>query len=99
LQTLALLQSSTTARKGMPLGIDCHRSFAIPRFAGQPLPGVFGPDIQTTMSAVEIVANEQVLRHNEIYFAGLVGHPNNKVASHMRDVGCSAVFIFAHISY
>lgn len=83
----------------MPLGIDCYRLYAIPRLAGQLLSEVYGLDLQTTMSVVEIVANEQVLRHNEIYFAGLVGYSSNKVELHMRHVGCSADFLFAHISY
>jgi hypothetical protein len=70
-------------QKGTPLGIDCYRLYAIPRFAGQPISGAFGPDLQTTMSVTEIVANEQVLRHNGIGFAGVVGRSNNEVELHV----------------
>jgi hypothetical protein len=32
---------------------------------------MFGPDLQMTMSATDIVANKQVLRHNGVCSAGL----------------------------
>jgi hypothetical protein len=53
--------------KGTPLGIDSYMLYAIPRFAGQPISGAFGPDLQTTMSVTGIVANEQVLCPHILY--------------------------------
>jgi hypothetical protein len=98
-RSLVLLQGSTTVRKVMPLGIDCYRLYAIPRFARQPISGVFGHDLQTNMSVADVVANEPGSRHNVSCFAALVGHSSKEVASHLRYVGCSAELLFAHTLY
>jgi len=77
----------------MPLGIDCYRLYAIPRFAPQSISGVFGHDLPRKMS---VSANEPGSRHNVSCFAGLVGHPSHKVALQMSHVGCGADFLCAH---
>lgn len=89
---IAVLATRLDPERGLKQYYCLYRLCAIPRFAGQPLSGVFGPDLETTMSVVGIV-------HNEIYSAGLVGYPSNKVELHMRYVGCSADFLSLHISY
>jgi hypothetical protein len=83
----------------MPLGTDCYRLYAIPRFARQPISGVFGRDLQRKISVSDIIANELGSRHNVSCFAGPVGHPSDKVASHMSYVSCSADFLSAHTLY
>jgi hypothetical protein len=49
-------------------------------FAAQHLAGMSGPDLQTTMSVTNTVANEQVLHRNGSYFACLFSHSSRKVA-------------------
>jgi hypothetical protein len=83
----------------MSLSINCSRSHAIPRFASQPRSKMFDPDLQMTMSATDIVANKQVLRHNGVCSAGLVGHSSNQIALHIQYVGCSTGLLSAHTPY
>jgi hypothetical protein len=51
------------------------------------------------MSVSDIIADEPGSRHNVSCFAGPVGHPSDKVASHMSYVGCSADFLSAYTLY
>jgi hypothetical protein len=60
---------------------------------------MFDPDLQMTMSATDIVANKQVLRHNGVCSAGLVGHSSNQIALHIQYVGCSTGLLSAHTPY
>jgi hypothetical protein len=83
----------------MSLSINCYRSLAIPRFASQPRSKMFGPDLETTMLATDIVANKQVLRDIGGRSAGLISHSSNQIALHIRYVGCSTGLLSAHTLY
>jgi rRNA maturation endonuclease Nob1 len=83
----------------MSLSINCSSSHAIPRFASQPRSKMFGPNLQMTMSATDIVAKKQVLCHSGVRSAGLVGHSSNQIALHIQYVGCSTGLSSAYTLY